>query len=304
MDEGTAASTASMSATRCGSCCRVRRRRSGSRACSGSVRDFDLPTTFAAFDLATAQKVFGAAGQLDAIDVIAAPGADRRASCGRGSRRRSGPAYQVQLPAEAAADTSKPVRDLLALLTQLLLGFAAIGLVVAAFIIFNTFSILVAQRTRELGSLARDGRERDAGRGVGGRRVGRRRPRPRRRSAWGSASWSRRACSSLLNEVGFERRRRCHDPRGAHGRRRRSAVGTFVTDRARRSSRPLRGGAHPADRRDRRRADAPAEAVQRPGGERARARGARTADPRLRARRSPTTHRTSWARSGSSPSAR
>ena len=35
----------------------------------------------------------------------------------------------------------------------MLLGFAAIGLVVAAFIIFNTFTILVAQRTHELGLL-------------------------------------------------------------------------------------------------------------------------------------------------------
>src|SRR6185369_8663174 len=45
------------------------------------------------------------------------------------------------------------VLSFLSLLNKLLLGFAAIGVVVGAFIIFNTFTILVAQRTRELGLL-------------------------------------------------------------------------------------------------------------------------------------------------------
>jgi len=45
------------------------------------------------------------------------------------------------------------VRQFLGFFTDALLGFAAIGVVVGAFIIFNTFTILVAQRTRELGLL-------------------------------------------------------------------------------------------------------------------------------------------------------
>jgi putative ABC transport system permease protein len=118
----------------------------------GFGTEFEFPATWAAFDLPTAQQAFAAEGELDAVDVIATPGtnvAELRARIAD----ELGPAYDVQFPRDAAADSGKPVHDLLTLLTELLLGFAAIGLVVAAFIIFNTFSILVAQRTRELGLL-------------------------------------------------------------------------------------------------------------------------------------------------------
>ena len=54
---------------------------------------------------------------------------------------------------EATLQVGKPVRQFLGFFTDALLGFAAIGVVVGAFIIFNTFTILVAQRTRELGLL-------------------------------------------------------------------------------------------------------------------------------------------------------
>ncbi len=54
---------------------------------------------------------------------------------------------------EAALRIGQPVRAFLGYFTYALLGFAAIGVVVGAFIIFNTFAILVAQRTRELGLL-------------------------------------------------------------------------------------------------------------------------------------------------------
>ena len=118
----------------------------------GFGTEFTFPATWAAFDLPTAQQAFAAEGELDAIDVIAVPGTDV-AELRTRIANELGPAYDVKFPRDAAADSGKPVHDLLTLLTQLLLGFAAIGLVVAAFIIFNTFSILVAQRTRELGLL-------------------------------------------------------------------------------------------------------------------------------------------------------
>ena len=54
---------------------------------------------------------------------------------------------------EATLQVGQPVREFLGYFTAALLGFAAIGVVVGAFIIFNTFTILVAQRTRELGLL-------------------------------------------------------------------------------------------------------------------------------------------------------
>src|SRR5262249_28004707 len=111
-----------------------------------------FPATWAAFDLPTAQQAFAAVGELDAINVVASPGTDVAALQAR-IAEQLGPSYEVLLPGDAARSAEQPVHDLLSLLTQLLLGFAAIGLIIAAFIIFNTFSILVAQRTRELGLL-------------------------------------------------------------------------------------------------------------------------------------------------------
>ncbi len=111
-----------------------------------------LAVTFAAFDLQTAQRVFGAPGMVDAVNVTAAPGASNAAIQER-LRAELGAAYEVNLASEFAADRSSDFTEFFSLLTQLLLGFAAIGLVVGAFIIFNTFSILVAQRTREFGLL-------------------------------------------------------------------------------------------------------------------------------------------------------
>src|SRR6185436_1931823 len=108
--------------------------------------------TAAAFDLETAQQAFGAPGQIDQINVIAEPGTNPQALRDR-IAASVGSSYDVQLADDAAADSGVAVRDLLNLLAALLLGFAAIGVVVAAFLVFNTFTIVVAQRTRELGLL-------------------------------------------------------------------------------------------------------------------------------------------------------
>lgn len=111
-----------------------------------------LAVTFAAFDVATAQQALGSVGELDAVNVIAEPGVAPRVLRDR-IRRELGPSVDVTLASTFAADQSSQFTSFFALLTQLLLGFAAIGLVVGAFIIFNTFAILVAQRTREFGLL-------------------------------------------------------------------------------------------------------------------------------------------------------
>jgi putative ABC transport system permease protein len=117
----------------------------------GDRRDLGA-VTFAAFDLGTAQQVFAAPGQLDAINVTAAPNAGLDALRTR-LQVALGPGFEVSPAAQVARDRGQVVLNFLDLLTRLLLGFAAIGMVVAAFIIFNTFTILVTQRTRELGLL-------------------------------------------------------------------------------------------------------------------------------------------------------
>jgi len=107
--------------------------------------------TFAAFDPVTAQQVFDSPGAYDLINVKAAPGVKPAALLQ--SLRNSVPGYEVSSAAEVAKETGQQVHDAFGFLNDALLGFASIGLFVGAFIIFNTFTILISQRTRELGLL-------------------------------------------------------------------------------------------------------------------------------------------------------
>ena len=61
-----------------------------------------------------------------------------------------GSGYQVRTGQEVAADDAAGLRQFLDIVRNILLGFAGITLFVGIFLIVNTFSILVAQRTREL----------------------------------------------------------------------------------------------------------------------------------------------------------
>jgi len=117
----------------------------------GTRSDFGA-VTWAAFDLATAQREFAAGASLDAVFVERDPGVSDDVLQARISTAL-GPGYEVLTRGQATRQVGKPVRQFLGFFTAALLGFAAIGVVVGAFIIFNTFTILVAQRTRELGLL-------------------------------------------------------------------------------------------------------------------------------------------------------
>ena len=108
--------------------------------------------TIATFDLATAQQVLGKAGVFDEIAVAGESGTSPDEL-----RDRIAAALPAGLEAVTSADvvaeSSAAVADGLSFFTTGLLGFAAISLLVGALIIWNTFSILVAQRTRELALL-------------------------------------------------------------------------------------------------------------------------------------------------------
>ena len=105
--------------------------------------------TIAVFDLQTAQQVFGKVGVYDDISVIADEGVSANQLQSR---------IQQVLPQGVEAVTSSAVADEntkalnegLGFFKVALLVFAFIALFVGAFIIFNTFSIITAQRTREL----------------------------------------------------------------------------------------------------------------------------------------------------------
>lgn len=108
--------------------------------------------TVVALDPATAQQEFAPDGQIASFSVQAREGVD----AGELRDRISG-----VLPAQAEAITGadvveenkEAIRDQLGFINIFLRVFAFISLFVGLFIIYNTFSMLVAQRTRELALL-------------------------------------------------------------------------------------------------------------------------------------------------------
>ncbi len=108
--------------------------------------------TLAVFDLPTAQKVFDRVGEYDTLDVTAVPGVS--ATVLRERIQSALPdGYEAITGAAAATEASDQLKTALGFLQTALLVFAFVALFVGAFIIFNTFSIIVAQRTRELALL-------------------------------------------------------------------------------------------------------------------------------------------------------
>jgi putative ABC transport system permease protein len=61
-----------------------------------------------------------------------------------------GAEYEARTGAQAAEAASAGLKEGLSFFNQILLGFAGVALLVGTFLILNTFSIIVAQRTREL----------------------------------------------------------------------------------------------------------------------------------------------------------
>src|ERR1700722_11205032 len=102
--------------------------------------------------LPEAQRVGGEEGGFDHIDVPAAAGVSPAAL--RTRLRAALPhTVAVRTGEQQAKKNTSNLEENLGFLRTFLLVFAYIALVVGAFIIFNTFSITVAQRTREFGLL-------------------------------------------------------------------------------------------------------------------------------------------------------
>ncbi len=108
--------------------------------------------TLAAFDLPTAQRLFGESGRFDAIDILAAPGADK-AGVEHAIARTLPPGVEVVTGQTVANEQADTINQALSFFSTALLVFAFISLFVGGFTIFNTFSIIVGQRTRELALL-------------------------------------------------------------------------------------------------------------------------------------------------------
>jgi len=109
--------------------------------------------SLALFDTPTAQALFGKNGTYDEIDVKAKPGTGQATL--KAQLDRALPAHQVKTTTgkKLADDQAKTIADGMSSMKTGLLVFAGIALFVGTFIIANTFTMLVAQRTKELALL-------------------------------------------------------------------------------------------------------------------------------------------------------
>ena len=108
--------------------------------------------TLAAFTLPTAQAIAQETGKLDDINVVTAPGADKSA-VQHAIAKVLPSGVQVVTGQTVVNENTNSVDQALGFFNTALLVFAFISLFVGAFTIFNTFSIIVGQRTRELALL-------------------------------------------------------------------------------------------------------------------------------------------------------
>jgi len=123
---------------------------------SGTVKFGSVSTiggaTLAGFDLPTAQQLFDKPGKLDEIALAASQGV---------SDPKLISAVQSILPADAQVRTAtaqshedaKDTNSFVSFLQKFLLGFGGVALFVGSFVIANSLSITIAQRTREFATL-------------------------------------------------------------------------------------------------------------------------------------------------------
>jgi putative ABC transport system permease protein len=109
--------------------------------------------SLALFDTPTAQQLFGKKGAYDEIDVRAKAGTSQAALKAELDKALPSRLVETTTGRKLADDQARQIADSMSGLRQALLVFAGIALFVGTFIIANTFTMLVAQRTRELALL-------------------------------------------------------------------------------------------------------------------------------------------------------
>ncbi|MEU7156824.1 ABC transporter permease [Streptomyces chrestomyceticus] len=106
--------------------------------------------SLALFDTATAQKLFVHPGQYDELVVAAEPGTDEKALTAAVEKLLPKDRATATSGAALAADQAKMVEQSNQAMSKTLLVFAGIALFVGVFIIANTFTMLISQRSREI----------------------------------------------------------------------------------------------------------------------------------------------------------
>jgi putative ABC transport system permease protein len=116
----------------------------------GTFGDSDslMGASLTMFEFSTAQRVLGSEGMINSVSVAAEPGINQDELRDRIAPEL--PSRAEALTGEASvAELQSDISDALSFFNTFMMIFALIALFVAAFIIYNTFSILVAQRTKE-----------------------------------------------------------------------------------------------------------------------------------------------------------
>jgi putative ABC transport system permease protein len=108
--------------------------------------------TMAIWDLPTAQRLLHKEGRFDGISLAAEQGTSTDELV-RAVAPLVPASLQVKDAEQQAAADAKDTNVIVDVIRYFLLGFGAIALFVGAFVIFNTLSITVAQRTREFATL-------------------------------------------------------------------------------------------------------------------------------------------------------
>ncbi len=108
--------------------------------------------TLAGFDLPTAQRLMRKEGRLDEIAVASKPGVTDP-ELGREIQAILPEGTQVQGVGEQVQSDAEETNEFITFLQTFLLAFGGIALFVGSFVIANSLSITIAQRTRELATL-------------------------------------------------------------------------------------------------------------------------------------------------------
>jgi ABC-type antimicrobial peptide transport system permease subunit len=108
--------------------------------------------TLAGFDLATAQQLFGKVGKLDEIAVASQPDTPPAELVAQ-IQEILPPDAQVKTGDEQAKSDAAETDEFISFLQTFLLAFGGIALFVGSFVIANSLSITIAQRTREFATL-------------------------------------------------------------------------------------------------------------------------------------------------------
>jgi len=145
------------------------RSRTGTYTIVGEMRfgtaDSPAGAHVSAFTLTEADKIFGAEGKINEVFLVAREGVDPAALKAAvvqatNADTRIDARLDVLTGAEMAAKEASRFRDQLENFTKFLAAFSLLSLVIGGFVIFNTFSIIITQRRRELALLRAVGAER------------------------------------------------------------------------------------------------------------------------------------------------